>query len=362
MKVLLLSAYDAASHRAWRAQLTAYLPEIDWHQLVLPARYFNWRIRGNSLSWAYENRDVFEQDYDLLLATDMVDLNGLRGFVPQLGSIPTIVYFHENQFAYPLSDAMQAERFLEPKIVNLYSALSADKLVFNSHYNRDSFVDGVTSFLNNMPDHVPPDLVEGILEKSTVIAVPIAEEYFQPVIPRNDPPVLLWNHRWEYDKAPERLYALLEKLCEKNTAFKINIIGPHFRRQPDVFSRIEQDFSDYIIHFGYLDTHEEYLSVLHQSDYVLSTAIHDFQGLALIEAIASGCIPIVPNRLYYPDYIPSTYCYESYLDDIEQEATAMAGLLSRLFATSEHSEIDVSRFKMENLKPQYMNIFKKIMK
>ena len=61
-------------------------PKHDWTVLSLPARYFSWRIRGNSLSWAFGERERLQQPYDLIIATSMVDLTSLRGFVPVTGS------------------------------------------------------------------------------------------------------------------------------------------------------------------------------------------------------------------------------------------------------------------------------------
>src|SRR5690554_445672 len=99
MRILLLSAYDAVSHQYWRKGLVNALPEHDWTVLSLPARYFSWRIRGNSLSWAFGERERLQQPYDLVIATSMVDLTSLRGLVPSLARTPCVVYFHENQFA-----------------------------------------------------------------------------------------------------------------------------------------------------------------------------------------------------------------------------------------------------------------------
>ena len=363
MKILLISAYDAASHRSWREQLVAMLPDFYWQVLSLPARHFNWRIRGNSLSLAFEQAETLRQDYDLLLVTDMVDLNGLRGFVPELASLPTVVYFHENQFAYPL----QTENYLEPKIVNLYSALSADHIVFNSHYNRDSFITGVDTLLQKMPDHVPPGLTEKIENNSEIIPVPIAEKFFtgNTRSVERGKPVLLWNHRWEYDKAPQRLYLALTELKQQGVAFKVNIIGPRFRRQPEIFAKLESDFQQEIINFGYLELAEDYLKVLQQSDIVLSTALHDFQGLALIEAIATGCIPLVPDRLNYPEYIPAANRYPSYMDNETKEARAMAQHISHTIARLQQNDmepVDISRFSPNKLKNEYRNLFESMMR
>ena len=98
MRILLLSAYDADSHVYWRKGLVEHLDEHEWTVLSLPGRYFSWRMRGNSLSWAFEQRELLSQAYDLVVATSMTDLSALRGFVPSLAQIPTLVYFHENQF------------------------------------------------------------------------------------------------------------------------------------------------------------------------------------------------------------------------------------------------------------------------
>lgn len=104
-RILLLSAYDAASHRYWHQLLRQELNDWDWQLLTLPARHFSWRIRGNPLYWAQACRETLEQAYDLVLATSMVDLSTLRGLVPALAGIPTLLYFHENQFAYPSGQA-----------------------------------------------------------------------------------------------------------------------------------------------------------------------------------------------------------------------------------------------------------------
>ena len=149
MKILLLSAYDAMSHRYWRKGLVAAFPEHQWTILSLPPRYFSWRMRGNSLSWAFGEREVLEQDYDLLVCTSMTDLSALKGMVPRLARVPTLCYFHENQFAYPQST--DQKQSVEPLILNIYTALAADQVLFNTTYNRDTFLQGVEKLLKKTP-------------------------------------------------------------------------------------------------------------------------------------------------------------------------------------------------------------------
>jgi len=61
-----------------------------------------------------------------------------------------------------------------------------------------------------------------------------------------------------------------------------------------------------IIHAGYLPSRAEYLSRLRGCDIVVSTAIQEFCGLAVIEAMLCGCQPLLPDRLAYPELIPQS--------------------------------------------------------
>ena len=235
MKILLLSAYDALSHQYWRKELVKQFPDYQWTVLTLPPRYFSWRIRGNSLSWAYNERQQLLQGYDLIICTSMTDFSALKGLVPELSGIPSLCYFHENQFAYPASG--QQQKSVEPLILNLYSALSADRVLFNTGYNRQTFLDGVHSLLKKLPDQVPPNIVSLLEEKSAVLPVPLPESIYLPSLGAEDNNTLhiVFNHRWEYDKAPERMLTALLLLVERNVLFKVHVVGQSFRQVPPVF-------------------------------------------------------------------------------------------------------------------------------
>ena len=314
-RILLLSAYDAQSHQLWRKNLASLFPDIDWQQLALPPRHFSWRVRGNSLQWAYAEAAVLSQEYDLLLATSMVDLAALRGLVPSLSRLPTLVYFHENQFVYPPGNAERDN--IEPRLVPLYSALCADRIVFNSEFNRRSFLNGARSLLKRLPDRFPDSIMQQ-LEASITLPVPVYAPD-EPGSIERDPTQLevVWNHRWEYDKGLDLLLAVTEELVSRQLPIRLYVVGQRFRSVPAQLGRIQSLLEEHASRletsagcFGYLADRRDYDALLHRCDVVLSTALHDFQGLALQEACLAGCTPLAPADLVYPEYLDRRFLFE----------------------------------------------------
>ena len=306
-KLLILSPYDGFSHGFWREGLADYLAgEFEIVECTLPPRFFSWRQRGNSLSFAL--KPVLQQPFDLMVATSMTDLSGLRGLNRHLSSVPAIVYFHENQFAYPGNNTVG---LLERQLTSIYTALSADRVFFNSEFNRSTFLVGAKKLLGRMPDEVPSGIANSIEEKSSI--VPVALD-IDPVKSYGSPGTRLkiaWNHRWEHDKGPDRLNEIVTELIRRKVDFELSLFGQQFSRHPPVFDEIQE-----MLHvngnageIGFVESRTEYLAKLSAHDFVLSTADQEFQGLAIQEAMASGCIPVVPDALSYPEYIPAEYRY-----------------------------------------------------
>jgi glycosyltransferase involved in cell wall biosynthesis len=360
MRILLLSAYDAHSHRRWREGLVAAFPEWHWTVLTLPPRNFSWRVRGNSLGWAFAERDTLQQPYDVLIATSMTDLSALKGMAPTLAAIPSLVYCHENQFAYP----DQHDRAgIEPKFTSLYAMISADCVLFNSTYNRDSCLAGAQALLRMMPDAVPAGVVESLADKSRVLPVPIEDHWYEDA-PRAmhpaQPLTIVWNHRWEYDKAPERMLAALLGLHEAGVDFTAHVVGQQFRKQPPVFAEMYPRIRQHIGEWGMVEATQDYKALLQRSHVVLSTALHEFQGLAVLEAVASGCVPLVPDRLSYPELIPAACRFPSIPADAGAESRAIASHLQLLGRQYSQGELpaapDVGELSWHHLAPGYREV------
>ena len=52
-------------------------------------------------------------------------------------------------------------------------------------------------------------------------------------------------------------------------------------------------------------------------DVVVSTANHEFFGIAICEAIWAGAVPVVPDRLSYRDHVPESCRYQTLDDAVE---------------------------------------------
>ena len=126
------------------------------------------------------------------------------------------------------------------------------------------------------------------------------------------------------------MFAALLKLHNEGVDFRVHVIGQQFRKQPPVFAEMHPLLEAHIGEWGMVESDTEYQKLLQQSHVVLSTSLHEFQGLAVLEAVASGCVPLVPDRLAYPEYIPDEYRYPSYPDDPGQESEVIAAQLKTL--------------------------------
>lgn len=299
-RIWLLSAYRADSHGAWADWLVDSHPELDWRRLELPGRHFRWRIRGNPLSWL----DALPTDApDLILATSMVDLATVKGLHPSLSGVPAYYYFHENQFSYPVSDRQVDS--VDPQMVQLYGALAADRLLFNSSFNRDSFLDGVQGLLDRLPDHVPDGVQERLAAKSAVYPVPVVPVRAET---DRDERLIVWNHRWEYDKAPECFADALVAAAQRGADFRLALLGRRPARTPPPLAHIRDRLGPRVVADGLMDR-GEYRRWLSRAGIVVSTARHEFQGLAMLEAASAGARPLVPDALCYREQYPAAYRY-----------------------------------------------------
>ena len=126
----------------------------------------------------------------------------------------------------------------------------------------------------------------------------------------DQPPLILWNHRWEYDKNPDDFFQALFALDDKGIDFRAALLGESFNSKFPIFEKARTRLKDKIVHYGYAEDFNEYTHWLYKADIIPVTSIHDFFGVSIAEAIYCGCYPILPNRLTYPELVP----YRDYPD------------------------------------------------
>jgi glycosyltransferase involved in cell wall biosynthesis len=217
--------------------------------------------------------------------------------------VPAYYYFHENQFAYPVSE--HQARSIEPQMVQLYGALAAQRLLFNSNYNRGTFLDGVDHLLQKMPDAVPDGIRQKLQSKCEIYAVP-----FEPIPPaiEKDKKLIVWNHRWEYDKAPDLFANAMLELAERGVDFRLALLGARSPQTPEPLIWLREKLNDRIIADEKVDI-KTYRQLLGKAGIVVSTSLHEFQGLSIMEAASAGAHPLVPDALCYPEQYAEQYRY-----------------------------------------------------
>lgn len=342
-----IEPFDGGSHAQFTRALTV-MPWAHWTALTLPARHWKWRMRGAASYFALQHAEQLGRRYDLLIVSAYLSLAELRGLVPALAAVPTVLYFHENQLAYPVQAGREDPRDLHFGFTQLVSGLAATRLAFNSAHNRDSFLEEGARLLASMPDAVPADWIERLRSRSEVWPLPLSlpeVARFEDAAPsaRGGGPLIVWNHRWEFDKGPAAFFAVLERLHAREVPFRLAVCGHRFRQVPPVFERAREALADRIDQWGTLETREEYLSLLARAQLCVSTADHEFFGISMLEATHMGARPLVPDRLAYPEHFPPGL---RYADDAELFET-----LERLCTQWTAGALDLRRDRREITRP-----------
>lgn len=307
MRILLVEPYLTGSHRAWAEGYAA----ASRHGISLVAhdgRFWKWRMHGGPVTLA---ADVAEHVAaggrpDLVLASSMTDLAGLLGLTRRtLGSVPAVLYMHENQLTYPLSPRDDPDATYP--MIQWKAMAAADLVVFNSEFHRRAWFDALPGFLGRFPDHRHgADLIAPVARRSEVLPVGVDLHRLDGPSLRAGPPLILWNQRAEHDKGPDEFADAVVALDRAGAEFRLALAGERFVSEPAAFDRLRSRLADRIVHDGYADD-TTYVELLRRSDIVVSTAHQEFFGIAISEAVYAGAFPLLPNRLVYPERIPEQH-------------------------------------------------------
>ena len=359
MHVLAIEPYFGGSHRAFLDSVVRR-SRHRWTLLTGTPRHWKWRMRNAPLALARQLRgqlasaeNRLDEPFDLVFCSDMLDLAQWRGLLCQglpldergsdslavtnssgthssgpessgldwaasrmrIATLPAITYFHENQWTYP--ESPRARHDAHYGYTNLLTALGSDEVWFNSEFHRRDFLRASRDFVARMPDETKTHNLDGLASRCAVVP-----PGFEPVPTRDDlrdqavecqgrPIVIGWASRWEYDKRPDRFEQLLKQLTDRGLDFELVLLGPRPVKPPASLLSIEQRYASNIRFSGFVADRTAYEARLREMDIVVSTADHEFFGIAICEAISAGAIPLLPDGLSYPELVDVEFLYDS---------------------------------------------------
>ncbi len=300
------------SHRAW-AEGYAAASRHDVSIVSLPAQTWRWRLRGSAPQLAaLIAHDVDRHGPpDLLLVSGMVDLSSLLGFTRQTlpPETPVALFLHESQLLYPTSSGNPDP---DASLRNWHSLLAADRVFFNSRFHRSALIDALPAYMAGLPDAPDAAALAEVTNSWGVLPVGIdpvdsADRRGEPVPVEESsaPPVVLWPHRWEADKDPAAFLRAVRKLASEGISFQLVLAGEDGPEPSEARSTLVEEFGDRVLALGPF-SRADYRSWVARSDVVVSCAHHEFFGIAVAEALSAGCVPVLPNRLSYPELVGET--------------------------------------------------------
>ncbi|VDI71013.1 Hypothetical predicted protein [Mytilus galloprovincialis] len=364
-EILIVEPFYGGSHKQMVDLLKSKISDCD--VMTMPAKKWHWRARTSAL---YLSQQIsYSHKYRTLFASSVLNLAELIALRPDLQRLTKILYFHENQLVYPIKK--QQDRDFQYGYNQIISCMVADTVVFNSKYNMESFLSSIKSFLNLIPDHRPKTLEDVIRPKCQVLYFPLdlpvrngnqsieglkpepstymnnsdnilsdsqcqigdrliksqdsdtkdkegnlicAGDSGSPIAKQSSPvkPLhIVWAHRWEHDKDPDTFFEVVTSLSESGSEFDLSVLGERFTDIPEVFDSVKEKLQRHIVNLGYQESRKDYLDILKSADVVVSTALHEFFGVSMLEAVYYGCYPMCPNRLVYPEIFPDLYLYNT---------------------------------------------------
>lgn len=258
---------------------------------------------------------------DVVVATDMVDLAsylGLcRSIVPGgLGNAATVLYLHENQFTQPASpNGVGASRGRHLAWNNWRSLVAADHVWSNSQWQLDSMLAALRRLLEDAPDGAEQlPVLESLRNRCSVQPVGcdltdlLAERRDDPrdgvatTRETTEVPLVLWNHRWSHDKGLETAVRSLRTLADEGIGFEVAVVGEDDHHDPSRGESMLAPIADRIVSRGWLPL-TDYRRLLVGADVVVACPLQENFGISAVEAVAAGCVPVVPDDLSFPETI-----------------------------------------------------------
>lgn len=354
MNILYIEPYYSGSHKRW---IDSYknITQNKVDLLTLPGNKWKWRMHGGAITLA-EKFKKQNKIYDLILCSDFLNLPVFKSYCGKiLGNTPIVMYFHENQLSYPWSPKdkdLALKRDLHYHYINYTSSLVSDYNLFNSQFHLSSYIQSLKQYLKKMPDFNNFETINTIEKKSDILYIGCDLKKFDKHIndKKNDIPLIIWNHRWEFDKNPEVFFKTLFKIKDDNIDFNLVVLGEKFNDYPKIFDDANNILRDNILHFGFCESFTEYAKWVSMADILPVTSNQDFFGISIIEAVYARTTPLLPNRLSYPELFDINNNSDSfYSSDID----LYRKLKNLLIKNKNNTSFKLKKYDWNNLYKEY---------
>ncbi|MBW1779872.1 MAG: DUF3524 domain-containing protein [Deltaproteobacteria bacterium] len=352
LRFLFLEPFFGGSHRDFAEGLVSHSQHaIDL--LTLPSRFWKWRMRGAALHFARQVSGL--NQYQGLITSDLMSLSDFKAITGP-DCPPSLVYFHENQLTYPLAPGETMD--VQFGFTDITTGLAADRILFNSRTHLDAFFSELPRFLRMMPEYRPNWVIDAIRSRSEVLypgcQFPAKDEAVH--ISDQRPPLIIWNHRWEFDKNPRDFFLALDAVIDRGHDFRLALLGENFQMVPKEFIAAKDRYGKRIVQYGYEESKDAYCEWLRRGSVVISTATQENFGISIVEAVRYGCIPLLPFRLSYPEILPRSF-HNDFLykgqDELIEKLCTVIGNLKRFHADAGRLSRQMGRFSWETLIPSY---------
>lgn len=393
MKIHLIVS-DFSSHRTWAAGYQRATAEHDVQLTTVSADRWKWRMLTGAI-------DEVEPHVTSLMAADVILVDGgmldARPLIQLLSKHnvrnndattttsrrPTILlYMHENQLTTPFT---QQDRDVVHQthwhygMIHFMSILAVDGVVFNSTTHQQAFCEAL---LRLIKEQCPVDSRSWYLERAQeAINNKFTKLYYgldldrlllqTPTLPFNENhhqetlPVILWNARLEADKDPETFVEILQ--ATRPNKFRLIVLGSDPTKEQSWYQRLQAEFGDELWHIGWCNDRTDYATWLHRADIVLSTAKHETFGISIVESVYCGALPLLPQRLSYPELFCTTTFAPHFYQSTSHAVHQLSQLL-QLFATNptqwaaavSRCQQAVARFRWQEMGPLYDEFFARV--
>lgn len=301
----IVNPWAGGSHLAWQHALVGR-GRHRYTTFTLPPTAWRWRMHGASVTLAGLVRAV-DEPLDVVVATDMIDLSNLVALArDRLAGTPVVLYLHEDQLTYPRRPGEALDRGLA--WITWKNLLVADEVWCNSAFHRDALVAALDPLLASVPDADHRHLLDAVVAKLRVMPVPVDLSWVgagREAGPSSEPLVAV-NHRWHHDKDVGAIVRALRRLAGEGIAFRVAVIGDHRGGEAAVIDPVLDELGARVVARG-LQPVDAYRDWLRRADVVVSAARNECFGVAVVEAIAAGCVPVLPRALAYPEVVPEPF-------------------------------------------------------